>query len=312
MCVLLPLAACGGGGDDGAEIAAAPIAAVDPCGLLPAGEASRLTGGELEVDDAAATSSLGAAVGCTYRFVDGGEGVGDDLGGALAASLVVVEPELPPLQALESVVSQAEDDGAEVADVEVGDAATTVVTETEVQVVTVIETVIVIVTVAPADGEVDDALVAEVVEFTETAVVEPVKERLAQAPAADDAEDGEEITTGELEGLWTGDWGTMALQVDGDQVRGAYTHDDGRIVGTFADGVFIGRWTEVPSRAEPSDAGDVEFRFAKTGDGLSLDGRWRYGSEGEFREDWDLVLSDEEVPEELVAAFEDESSFVDG
>ena len=328
-CALLALAACGGGGGDDqvagdVDVAGQPVAAVDPCGLLPAAEASRLSGGAVEVDDDAARSSLGAAIGCTYRFAEG-DGVGGDLGGALAASLVLVEPELPPVQTLETVAAEATVDDADVTDVAVGDAAATIVTETEVQVVTVIETVLVFVTVVPADGEVDEALVDEVVAFAES-TVEPVKEALeAEAPAEEGttttaesaADDGpatggdQEIRVGELEGLWTGDWGTMALRVEGEQVLGAYTHDDGRIVGTFDDGVFIGRWSEVPSRAEPNDAGDVEFRFTKTSAGLTLDGRWRYGSEGEFREDWDLVLSDEEIPEELVAAFEDESTFVE-
>ena len=302
---MLVLSACGGddgGGDAAPELQT--IAAVDPCGLLPPDEATRLTGGDVEIDDTPATSSLGSAVGCAYRFADGSEAAGAELGGALAASLVVVDPELPPDEALELIASSVDDDAFDATEIEVGDGGTTLVSPTEVQVVTVVETVVVLVTVVPVDGAVEESLVDDVVAFTET-TVEPVRDALAGGGPP-------QIQAGELEGLWTGDWGTMALQVDGDQVVGAYTHDEGRIVGTFADGVLVGRWTEVPTRAEPNDAGDVEFRFTKTADGLTLDGRWRYGSEGEFSEDWDLVLSDEEIPEELVDAFEDEASFEEG
>jgi hypothetical protein len=301
LCAVLLLAACGGDDDAGGDaVELQSIASIDPCGLLPPAEASRLTGGEVELDDTPAASSLGAAVGCSYRFTEETEVAG----AALAASITVVEPELPPLDALELIASTADDDGFDRTEIEVGDGGTTIVSPDEVQVVTVVETVVVIVTVVPVDGAVEETLVDDVVAFTET-TVEPVRDALAGGGPA-------QITAGELEGLWTGDWGTMALQVDGDRVIGAYTHDDGRIVGTFANGVLVGRWTEVPTRAEPNDAGDVEFRFTKTAEGLSLDGRWRYGSEGEFSEDWDLVLSDEEVPEELVAAFEDEASFEEG
>ena len=78
------------------------------------------------------------------------------------------------------------------------------------------------------------------------------------------------------------------------------------------DGVFTGRWTEIPSREGPNDAGGVEFRFAKTADGsIALDGRWDYDGDAEplSHEDWDLTLSEEAVPEELQEAFEDEQSF---
>ncbi len=68
----------------------------------------------------------------------------------------------------------------------------------------------------------------------------------------------------------------MALHVEGDQVLGAYTYQEGRITGTFSDGTFVGRWTEIPTRAGPSDAGPVEFTFVKTAGGLTLDGRWGY------------------------------------
>jgi hypothetical protein len=118
------------------------------------------------------------------------------------------------------------------------------------------------------------------------------------------------ITAAEVEGYWTGDWGKLMLRSVGDEVRATYLHDEGTVTGRMSEeGVVVGWWCEAPSREAPKDAGQVEFRFVDTDGQLALDGRWRYASEGEWREDWDLVRVNEQPPEELVARFNDEAAF---
>jgi len=56
-----------------------------------------------------------------------------------------------------------------------------------------------------------------------------------------------------------------------------------RTFGTLSEGVLRGWWCEVPSRQPGADAGEVELRFDRSGDGLTVDGRWRYGgTDGEI------------------------------
>jgi hypothetical protein len=116
-----------------------------------------------------------------------------------------------------------------------------------------------------------------------------------------------------IEGLWGGDWGDMLLKKVGSEYWGAYTHDQGTVVvRLYADGAFRGWWTEVPSRNVPSDAGDVEFRFAWDNGTLALDGRWRYGTEGGWSENWDLKRSTGPAPAELEQRFGDPTQFKRG
>ena len=119
----------------------------------------------------------------------------------------------------------------------------------------------------------------------------------------------EPILADDIEGHWTGDWGQLVLRVVGNEIRGTYSHDQGTVVGTFSAGTFKGWWCEVPSRKPTGDAGEVEFEFARSGESLDLDGRWRYGAEGEWREDWDLVHSKMEAPQDLKARFDEASAF---
>jgi len=108
-------------------------------------------------------------------------------------------------------------------------------------------------------------------------------------------------------GYWSGDWGRLVLAEDG---RGAYDHDDGTVMGAMQGDTFVGWWCEVPSRAPDQDAGEVELRFVEAADGTtSIDGRWRYGTDGGWREDWDLTWDVGEPPAELVARFDDPSAF---
>jgi hypothetical protein len=117
------------------------------------------------------------------------------------------------------------------------------------------------------------------------------------------------LDAADIEGYYSGDWGDMLLVRDGDQVRGTYSHDDGTLFGTYSDGVFVGWWCEWPSREADNDAGDVEFDFYEDETGIHLDGRWRYGKEGDMRENWDLDKSEEDPPEELIDRLNDASAF---
>jgi hypothetical protein len=93
----------------------------------------------------------------------------------------------------------------------------------------------------------------------------------------------------EFQGVWTGkwesaEWGTMELTQTGDSVTGIYTWDEGRIDGAVNGNILSGTWSEAPSYAPPSDAGD--FEFALSSDGNSFVGKWRYDSSGDWEGDW--------------------------
>jgi hypothetical protein len=108
-----------------------------------------------------------------------------------------------------------------------------------------------------------------------------------------------QLTAAEVAGYWTGDWGQLVLQQHGDKMVGAYSHDEGMLVGTLQNGLLVGWWCEVPSRKPPGDAGDVEMKFVTVDGKRSIDGRWRYGTEGEWREDWDISWDQGAPAEEL-------------
>lgn len=118
------------------------------------------------------------------------------------------------------------------------------------------------------------------------------------------------VTNAEIVGHWSGDWGDMELKVVGEEIWGSYTHDEGTLVATWGDdGVLRGWWAEVPSRLPDNDAGEVEFKFSKGAGGLTLDGRWRYGLTGTWREDWDLGKATSPAPDALTKRFDDPSLF---
>jgi hypothetical protein len=121
----------------------------------------------------------------------------------------------------------------------------------------------------------------------------------------------EAVTPEDIAGAWSGQT-TLLLRAVGDEVHGAYAHDEGTVVATFDDGVLRGWWSEQPSRAPNSDAGEFEFRFRRGMDGTvtSIDGRWRYGPEGHWREDWDFGRALEEPPMELEERFAQPDLFV--
>jgi hypothetical protein len=135
-------------------------------------------------------------------------------------------------------------------------------------------------------------------------------------PRHDAGQDGGDPEATAVAGYWTGDWGDLVMHVVGDEMWGAYTHDEGTVRGRFANGVFTGWWAEVPSRLPTSDAGEVEFTFIVNPDagGMGIDGRWRYGdatNEPAWRENWDLAIhSADAEPAALVARFADTAAFV--
>ncbi len=120
-----------------------------------------------------------------------------------------------------------------------------------------------------------------------------------------------DISVGEILGFYSGDWGDMVLRHVGDEIWGAYAWDTGTIVGSIQGDALVGWWSETPSREPTSDAGDVEFRWTRDDAGnILLDGRWRYGTEEAWHEDWDISLvTDRDPPQELVERFDDESAF---
>lgn len=120
------------------------------------------------------------------------------------------------------------------------------------------------------------------------------------------------LDVNEIAGHWVGDWGEMSLRIVGDEVWGAYNHQQGTVRGTFRDGVFRGWWTQLPTRQAPNDAGEVEFLFSHNEDGsLVLDGRWKSGADEEtWTEDWDLGHIASPVPEDLATAFNDATIFI--
>jgi len=111
-----------------------------------------------------------------------------------------------------------------------------------------------------------------------------------QVPTATPPKTTEHVSAASVEGYWTGDWGQLLLGERAGKLVGAYSHDEGMIVGAMQNGVLVGWWCEVPSRKAPKDAGEVEMRFITNDEGKrAIDGRWRYGSEGVWKEDWDIA-----------------------
>ncbi len=86
---------------------------------------------------------------------------------------------------------------------------------------------------------------------------------------------------------WSGEWNTndngnkLYLTQTGNRVSGTYPFDEGRIEGRIVGNKLIGTWSEFPTYQPNRDAGDIEFTMSA--DGKSFTGRWRYGSNEEWR-----------------------------
>ncbi len=81
-------------------------------------------------------------------------------------------------------------------------------------------------------------------------------------------------------GNWSSNWGRMTLTQVGNSVTGNYEHDQGRITGVVQGNILTGTWSEAPSYAPPSDAGDAQLTLSA--DCGSITGQWRYGSSGSW------------------------------
>jgi hypothetical protein len=121
----------------------------------------------------------------------------------------------------------------------------------------------------------------------------------------------EEATDPGFAGHWTSaQWGEHYILIENSTMKVIYTHDDGRVIGTLNGTTFTGWWTESPSRRPSADAGDVTFTLTGTGDERAIDGTWRYGRDGNLRENWDLVWVDAQIPPDIEAKFHDSAMFI--
>ena len=123
---------------------------------------------------------------------------------------------------------------------------------------------------------------------------------------------GTGLRVSDILGYYSGDWGDMVLERRSAEIWGVYNYNDGTIIGAVtADGVFEGWWSQLPTRADGINAGEVEFRWSRTSSGvIALDGRWRYGTNGTWLENWDVELvTDRSAPSELTDAFDDLQDF---
>ena len=85
-------------------------------------------------------------------------------------------------------------------------------------------------------------------------------------------------TPAEISGAWEVNFGQLALHVGDDgETYGVYEHDTGILVGHYRDGLFVGRWCELPTRHGSEDAGVIQLQFTRGKQGLAVDGRWAYG-----------------------------------
>jgi hypothetical protein len=76
----------------------------------------------------------------------------------------------------------------------------------------------------------------------------------------------------------------MHLTQSGSGVTGNYSYDKGKITGSLSGFTLTGKWSEAPTYSAPRDAGDIVFTLSSSCG--RFDGKWRYGSNGTWKEDW--------------------------
>ena len=112
-------------------------------------------------------------------------------------------------------------------------------------------------------------------------------------------------------GHWTSpQWGEHYIVVDGSTMKVIYEHDDGRVVGVLDGATFKGWWTESPSRKPSRDAGEVTFTLTVNGGTRTVDGEWRYGTDGELRQNWDLTWVGADIPADITSRFDETALFL--
>ena len=233
--------ACGGGGDEeeATEDTVAleeiePIVDIDPCDLIDEGTASTLSGADVEA--AESTTEDDGTTTCDFAFADAD--VADETGSAIAASLSIGpgdDDDVPTGSAVARSLS-------------LGDRGAVEDEEDKVRVVYIVQQVVVRVEVVPGDGEVDEELIDEVVEFTETTEA-PVTEAVTGEPFVP------ATTTTEFvdEDPATGD---VEIEVDGGPVELSFDRAGGDAIGTFeaeaGDIIFI----QLPAASYDRDDGN--------------------------------------------------------
>jgi hypothetical protein len=83
-------------------------------------------------------------------------------------------------------------------------------------------------------------------------------------------------------GVYATDFNEMHLNASG--ATGYYAWDQGRITGSFANGILTGRWSEAPTYAGPYDAGSFELAFSD--DCSSFTGKWKHDADAAFGGTW--------------------------
>jgi hypothetical protein len=115
---------------------------------------------------------------------------------------------------------------------------------------------------------------------------------------------------GATTGYWAGNFGGHVLRLIDGEVWGVYSHDEGTLRGTLDGDTFRGWWCEAPSRLPPTDAGELELHLGTSADGTpTMNGRWRYGSDGPWHNDWDMTWTDVPPTTELLVRFDDPTQF---
>jgi eukaryotic-like serine/threonine-protein kinase len=103
------------------------------------------------------------------------------------------------------------------------------------------------------------------------------------------------VPVAELAGSYRGHFDRLALQQNADGTWwGAYSHDMGFVQAELRDGKLVGWWCETPTRLPPSDAGEFEMLITRDVKGdVFLDGRYRYGRQGQWDETWNMTGTSE-------------------
>jgi hypothetical protein len=210
-------AACGGDDDEATDDTVAleeieAIVDIDPCDLIDEPTASSLAGAE--VDEAESSTDDDGTTTCDFPFAD--EEVADETGSAIAASLRIGpgdESDVPSGSALARSLDMGDAAGVETPD------------DAKVRVVYIVQEVVVFVEVVPGDGEVDEELIDEVVEFTETTEA-PVTEAVTGEPFVPD----ETTTTFVDEEVPEGD---IEIEVDDAPFEMSFDRAGGNFIATF-------------------------------------------------------------------------------
>ncbi|WP_411822300.1 hypothetical protein [Leptospira sp. 'Mane'] len=95
--------------------------------------------------------------------------------------------------------------------------------------------------------------------------------------------------TKKISGKWDcGDFGTLTLSQNGNNVAGTYTVNGGSVKGKISGNNFIGTWSE----SETGDAGSFDFELSirrMVPNPTHLTGRWKNSNDQSWQTGWDCV-----------------------